>query len=416
MELELLREFDDLASMFDNDEEWDEIDIDTDVVRKHFAKNMVPSDLTMPTDKYKARTKDKEGQKYQPVTNKEPRITSDGKYQSVEFVEAAEKYFDTTDTETRKVILAVDEADQNRLLTALTSKIYDSIIDKVDEIDFGDIPSTKGDITKLPKFNQLVACNEAIKELVLGYGVKDTEAIDTVLNAINNLVNDKDLYVRAFRYNSELPIMVYNTITLAIIGSTSYMISTCIDFIKQPKQDTFTASLDTVKYKMVKDHLLFENLKKFNEACASKELQNALETIVRNHMKNFTGAEIGVWAAGVASVAVILNIVPILRELVFFFFYARTRISDYFDTQADLLQMNAYEVKNNKEIDPTKREKIVKRQLKFVDLFRKISNKFEVDCKKAEVSADKDIAKANKKYKTSDVVDSVPDSASNALF
>lgn len=419
MDFELLQEeVQEYMSLFDAEEGLDPLDVDANVVFQHTTKNMIPSELTTPNDKYNKRTKDIESQskEYKPLTKNEPRITSDGKYQSVQFVEAANRYFDNTDEETRKVLLAVNEADQNRILTALTSKIYDSIINKVDQIDFGDIPSTKGDFTKLPKYNQLVACNEAIKELVLGYGIKDVEAVDTVLTAIQNLVSNADLFTRAYRYNSELPIVVYNTIALSTIAATSYMISTCIDFIKQPKQDSFTASLDTVKYKMVKDHLLFTNLQKFNEGCASKELPNTLETLVRNHMKNFTGVEVGMWAAGVASVAIILNIVPVLRELVFFFFYCRTNISDYFDTQADLLQTNAYDVKHNSEIDPARREKIVKRQLKFVELFRKISNTFSVDCKKAEVHAEKDIAKATKKYKTREVLDSVPDSASGALF
>ena len=59
-------------------------------------------------------------------------------YRSPEFTKAMNEYFDIQDTKTRKILLAVNEADQNKILTSLTSKLYDNIIDKVDEIDFGD--------------------------------------------------------------------------------------------------------------------------------------------------------------------------------------------------------------------------------------------------------------------------------------
>ena len=47
------------------------------------------------------------------------------------------EYFDITHTETRKVLLAIDEADQNMVLTNLTSKLYDHIVGKVDDIEIG---------------------------------------------------------------------------------------------------------------------------------------------------------------------------------------------------------------------------------------------------------------------------------------
>ena len=46
------------------------------------------------------------------------------------------EFFDITDTETRKVLLAVNEADQNKVLVSLTSKLYDNVVDRIDDIDF----------------------------------------------------------------------------------------------------------------------------------------------------------------------------------------------------------------------------------------------------------------------------------------
>jgi hypothetical protein len=91
------------------------------------------------------------------------------------------------------------------------------------------------------------------------------------------------------------------------------------------------------------------------------------------------------------------------------------RVSDFFDIQADLLQMNAYNVQHNENIDSEKREHIVSKQLKIVELFRKIANKIAINGKKAEVDATKEITNTSKKMKINDISDDVPESVS-ALF
>ena len=86
--------------------------------------------------------------------------------------------------------------------------------------------------------------------------------------------------------------------------------------------------------------------------------------------------------------------------------------------QADLLQVNAYNVQNNR-LDLTKEERknISAKQMKVADNFRKVSRAIAVEAKNAENKATKDIkTENNKKYKASDVMEELPDSASSALF
>ena len=118
----------------------------------------------------------------------------------------------------------------------------------------------------------------------------------------------------------------------------------------------------------------------------------------------------------IALVGLLLTIIPIIRELIFFFYYSRTRISDYFDMQSDLLTMNAYNVKNNTTMDKYKRDKIAKKQLSIAQRFRAIANKVQVTSKKAEIDTTKEIQKETKKVKTDELIDTVPDSASSVLF
>lgn len=338
-----------------------------------------------------------------------------GVYRHPVFEEAINEYFDITDTKTRKILLAVDEADQNQILTTLTSKLYDAVVSKVDDIDFGDIPRTKGDITKLPNYDKIVNCLDILEKILVQYKQK-TDPVDTISNALENLRIRKEVFMKAYRYNVELPIVVYNTIGLSIISSISLMIATTIEFIKNPGNDSYEIVLDSVALAKTKDNLLFTNLKKFNKSCEGSNFDNAIDTVIKNNMKNFTGAEIGFLGAGIAIVGIILTIVPIMRELIFFFYYSRTRVSEYFDIQADLLQMNAHNLELSSTNDGKEKEKIAKKQLRIADVFRKISNAIAVSNKNSEVAATKEITANDKKLKTDDVLDSVPDSASSVLF
>ena len=65
---------------------------------------------------------------------------------------------DLTDMETLNTICSINEADRAAVLTSLTSKLYDNIVDKVDAIDFGSIASSKGDITTIENYERLLDC------------------------------------------------------------------------------------------------------------------------------------------------------------------------------------------------------------------------------------------------------------------
>src|SRR5574344_1932420 len=287
-----------------------------------------------------------------------------GIYRPTGYMEIIDEYMDIEDAETRHVCLSVTEGDQNQLLSALTSKLYDSIVEKVDDIDFGDIPRTKGDITKLPNYDKIIECISTLRGILVQYKQK-TELVDTIDTALGNIVECKELFQRAYTYNIELPIVVYNTISLSIISAISLLISTTIEFIKAPSQDSYQVAFDYTSLAKTKDHLLFTNLESFNKSCAKGDVDTSLNMIIKNKVKNFTGIEVGFVAGGFALIALILNIVPIMRELIFFFYYSRTRVADYFDIQADLLQMNAHNLELSKNtMDDRSKQRIVTKQMR----------------------------------------------------
>ena len=321
-------------------------------------------------------------------------------------MEAFTAHFDLTDKKTRQAILAMNEADQNSVLTALTSKLYDNIVAKVDDIDYGEIPSTKGDVTKLSNYAKLKECIDLLRNILREYK-QDTAPIDTVALALANIESRKDMFGRAFRMDVELPIIMYNNMVLAVINGVSYMIATCIEFIKTPNKDTFQISLNKVAFAKTKSNLMYNNLKRFNKCCEKRDFDKSMDHIIKEFVKIHEGAAIAGFFASVggkwAIAALLLMIIPFLREIVFFFYFIRMRVSEFFDLQADLLQMNAYNVESDATIDDSKKQKIVSGQLKVVEFFRKIANKFSINSKKAEVETEKEISAQSGNMKIDDV-------------
>lgn len=335
-------------------------------------------------------------------------------YRDPVYNKAITEYFDMTDRKTTKVLTHLNEAGQNTVLMNLTSKLYDKIVSKCDEIDYGEIPATKGDITKLSKYEDMKETISIMHDILKEYK-QDTGPVDELSVALSNVEARKDLFERAYRYNSELPIAMYCNVVLGIITGISYMIATSIEFIKDPGTDSFRIALDKMSYARTKDHMIYSTLKSFNKSCANKDFDKAMEAVLKASTKNFTG---GVVLGGIAVgiIGTILVLIPVLRELIFLFYYTRMRISDFFDIQADLLQANAYSLESNSTLDVNEQKKIKEKQLKTVDHFRKISNTFAIDIKKAEVASAKEKKQDDESKMLIDDIEGLDSNSGSALF
>lgn len=314
------------------------------------------------------------------------------------------EFFDITDRDTRKYLLNLDEAGQDQLIVSLSTKLYNMIVAKVADIDYGKIPESKGDITKIPNFASLVECNTVMRDLLIQYK-QDTEPTDVIFEAIENLRDSKALWEKAFTVQSEMPVVFYNTIALSIVSGVSFLIAGSIDFIKDPANDSYTATLDTNGYIKSKDYLLFKNLKKFNKSYKKGDIEKAMRAVMdANKAIKEQGVvnefEATVVIAGVVAtlslISVLKLILPILQELVALLYCARQNMSDYFNVQADLLMLNAENVKLSVTKTPSEVNKIYKKQMKIANAFKKIANKLAVKIKSSEKEAKKLVEKENK--------------------
>lgn len=334
-----------------------------------------------------------------------------------EFKQIVSEYMDITDYKTNTRLYNLDEAEQNTVLLSLTNKLYQMIVAKIDDVEKGDIPKSRGDITRLPKYNQSKECAKTLTSIFEQYK-EDTAPIKVIENAIDNLEDNSDVFVQSYMAKVDFGIMIYESVTLAVIGSLSYMIACCIEYVKDPKNDGLTIVMDKTGVAKVKEHLLYENLVKFNEACRTNDIENALRPLIKNRTQNLFGVGGLVLVKGLLiAVPVIIALIPLVKDLVYYFFAARQRVSVYFDIQADLLEMNANELKDNPNITTdADRKSVIRKQLQVARTFRQIADKLAVEAKTAENKADKEIKKDNKKYRIDDVETNPADASDGPLF
>lgn len=370
------------------------------------------------------------------------------------------KFFNIEDEKTRKILLAVNEADQELIMKSLASKLYEHIVNKIDDVDFGTIPLSKGDIEKIDRYEQLVDCINVLTQVLQNYH-QDTSSVDTVNIALQNMIDHKEIFKQAYRLNVEMPIITYNTMALSIICSVSLLISAHIEFIKMNDNKGYNIAFDKASKVKSKDKLLFKTLEDFNKMCSSGEFDKTMDYVIKNNMRmkheayyaedseavnesiggilgtaagsmmanapmatskiiagigGFAGAHPVV--AGIAGVIIgIIALFWLLRKAIYFFFYARTKLSDYFDLQSALLYMNAMNIENSLTRDDKEKEKTIAKQRSLANAFQKLAEKLKVKEKTAEAKAESDIKKDDsQKFNINDVVDSTPDSANAVLF
>jgi hypothetical protein len=190
------------------------------------------------------------------------------------------EHLDISNKVTRKYLVSLDEEDKTAVATSLASALYDKIVKNVDKIDFGSIPKSMGDITKVDGFANTIECLDIIKKLVIEYK-QPTEVVDTVINAIENIKSRKSTFMKAFSLKANLPINVYNLIVLSIEHSVSFLISVCIEYIKNNENNTIEMAVNKTAYNNAHDNLLFEQLDIFNKSCGSGELDSCFAELLK---------------------------------------------------------------------------------------------------------------------------------------
>ena len=327
------------------------------------------------------------------------------------------EHFDINDRETLKILTSINEADQNQVMGNLATKLYDAIVKKVTDIDFGQIPASRGDITKIPNYLDMVSCLTTIRDMMVETK-QSTATPDIIFLAIENMKKYQKIWEKGFVLDNEVTIVFYNTITLSIVSAISLLTSATVEFVKNPQSDVIDIELAKVANHKTKDNLLFTNLDKFNKSCRKGDIEKIFNDLLRTQRQLKEGTIVKESISAVlftgAMVLGLLNVViPILHQLTNALYCLRQNVAEYLAGEADVIRLNAEKVQYNRSKTPEQKKKIIARQHKIADHFKKWSNKLMIKANKADAEAKKQIKEdKSNKSKIGDVIDEMPDSAS----
>lgn len=327
------------------------------------------------------------------------------------------EHFDITDRETRKVLVTIDEADQNQVMGNLAAKLYDAIVKKVTDIDFGQIPASKGDITKIPNYLDMVSCLTTIRDMMVE-SKQSTGSADIIFLAIENMKKYQKIWEKGYFLENEMTIVFYNTIALSIVSAISLLTSATIEFIKNPQSDVIDIELAKVANHKTKDNLLFKNLDKFNKACRKGDIEKVFNEVLKAQRQLKEGAIVkesisAILFTGAMVLGLLTTVIPILHQLTNALYCLRQNVAEYLAGEADVIRLNAEKVQYNRAKTPEQKKKIIARQHKIADHFKKWANKLMIKANKADAEAQRQIKEdRSNKSKIGDVIDEMPGSAS----
>lgn len=289
-------------------------------------------------------------------------------------------------------IVGVTESDAVKIDSALISKMYTAALDKT--VDFGSIPESKGDITKFEGYTSTMETIKLLEELSKKQRV-DIPELEDIRKAITHVEAERQLYMKGYAANRGIVIMTYNSIVMAILDALSHTLSSYVEFVRTPSSTEFKL----VKSTNNRYTASFDAIRAYNKAAESGDVRKVLSEGVKGRQQ-FVGDTLIVTAIAIGSISMI---VPLIREIVYYFYYNRLVVGDYLEHQAALLEFNRTQLEKNKNLTTKERKKIDKKQQEYIKELNKLSEMITVEAPVSEKQANKLIKDENKSWTISEL-------------
>ena len=271
--------------------------------------------------------------------------------------------------EDKKYMKSMSKDDINQINGTLLQNLYKSVIDRKN-IDFGDIPDSAGDIEKMKYYANTVECLNTLEELYRQHNIEEPTLV-TIRTAISNMKKYRPQFQDGFRRKHDFIMLTYNSLAMSIIDATSFLIASFMDYVVSPN-NAYAVGKNANNSR---GRVVTSSLEKFNSMSNNNQFGDALEYMLMEQRKNFAGETVVVTGA---IIMILLSIVPIIRELIFFYYHSRVRLSAYLNMQADFLEMNKLAVQAS-EKSPTERKAIIKKQDDVIKKLRRKADKLQIN-------------------------------------
>lgn len=274
--------------------------------------------------------------------------------------------------EDQTYVKRMNKDDINQINAQSIQNLYELTLKK-SNVDFGDIPASAGDIEKCKYYKNTSECLSIIDEMYKKNNITD-ETLTVVKTAISNMLKFRPQFMTGFKMKHEYIMLTYNSLVMAIIDASTLLIRSYINYVTSA-DDTYRLVNNDKKRGVV----VIDSLRSFNQASDNGTMAQSLKYMLDSRqgaMKN-NFIETNIVITGVI-IAGLLSIVPIMRELIYFYYHSRVKIADYLKMQSDFLEMNKLAVQASNR-PPQERKQIVKKQEKVISDLRRASDKIMID-------------------------------------
>ena len=298
----------------------------------------------------------------------------------------------------KSYIYALTEEQQSLVNDRMVGNLYQSALKRKD-IDFGDIPNSRGDIQKFSGYDNMVATVDMLKALSKKFGFKMAE-LEIVENAIDNIRIQKRIFEKGYDVDIDFIKMYYQALVLACVDATILLLASYVEFTKTINNIEFQLK----KGKGISGNICIESLDKFNQSVKDGSFVRFAEGLFSKKQENLLGATAAAvtGAKVVGAIAIGASIVPTLRLLIFYFYDAKMTISEKLMYQKELLEMNSFRL-NSSSMEAQKRNKILGKQKQYMDKLEKLADKIRISDQLASKSSANSIKQDNKQWNINNV-------------
>ena len=274
-------------------------------------------------------------------------------------------------------------------------KLYESVLKYGNKCDFGTIPKSKGDITKVDGIEDTVQCLDILNQLHTKHNIpiQDIADIRTVISAITRL---KRSFEFGFKTNNDYLIITYNTIVMAVLDATSNLIADYTSYMVTPNDVQYQG---VSKSNKKRESVSIDTIRRFAKLSADGTLDSTVNSIVNIATKRSAGTRTtndavvteSLTVAVVITAGILLGIKLIIegiRSLIFGAYNSRVKVAEYLEMQATFLEMNRLVVENTNR-PASQKEKILKNQEKVILKLRRLADKIKINSEDMSAKGDK---------------------------
>ena len=299
----------------------------------------------------------------------------------------------------------------------IIEKLFTMIKARYNELDLVIVHQTGGDITKLHNFNYVLEVIKFGEEyLVPKLNLKEnqtqfkavtallTNYLNTIKMTIANMQKFKPDFMHAYQSNNEFVKFLYASTVTGLIMTTNLLFTFMIDYVKDNQSDSFVIEF---KKSFSGDRLtllqtLIGNVGKFNELCDKGNI-NAIFNKPMTEQTNLNEEAISTGFMLLFGIAGAIALFYSIKGLVWYFYKVRQSVSDYLEVLAEMVQLNAEMIKNQK--DPVAKKmfggfksnkEIVAKQEKWVVRLRSWAKKMDVSVDMADSEIKRESPKEDK--------------------